>query len=172
VLAFRHAGWTPAAEDLALPGGGLVQQAPPARPSMAPLEQRSAGRLSCRVWSPGANFAPVVTRAERGNIHLPIRVRKHGASLWLQRRPRGLRALTDRLLTAYAHPANPPNVQEKERPEADPRIGIHPDCRDSPGAISDLRVTSGNSTHRWRAQRWRLFWCSSAAAALLQASME
>ena len=49
-------------------------------------------------------------------------MRKHGASLWLQRRPRGLLALTDRLLTAYAHPANPPNEQEKERPEADPRI--------------------------------------------------
>ena len=40
-------------------------------------------------------------------------LRKHGTSLWLQRRPRGLLALTDRLLTAYAHPANPPNVQER-----------------------------------------------------------
>ena len=42
-------------------------------------------------------------------------LRKHGASLWLQRRPRGLLALTDRLLTAYAHPANPPNERERER---------------------------------------------------------
>eukprot|EP01046_Picozoa_sp_COSAG06_P013201 COSAG06_NODE_795_length_12228_cov_51.650507_1_plen_66_part_10 len=58
-------------------------------------------------------------------VRVSYLVRKHGASLWLQRRPRGLLALTDRLLTAYAHPANPPNVQEKERPEADPRIGIH-----------------------------------------------
>ena len=75
-------------------------------------------------------------------------LRKHGASLWLQRRPRGLLALTDRLLTAYAHPANPPNERKKERPEADPRIGIH-ECRGSPGAAQahdNIKYARGNPT--------------------------
>eukprot|EP01046_Picozoa_sp_COSAG06_P052146 COSAG06_NODE_8687_length_2096_cov_46.839760_1_plen_170_part_10 len=78
--------------------------------ALAPPARASQGALMSRK------------RATQPSAH---NLRKHGTSLWLQRRPRGLLAPTDRLLTAYAHPANPPNVQEKERPEADPRIGIH-----------------------------------------------
>ena len=85
------------------------------------------------IAAPGAWRQRVGGVAAAGAGVAATGVRKHGASLWLQRRPRGLLALTDRLLTAYAHPANPPNEQEKERPEADPRIGIHPECRGSPG---------------------------------------
>ena len=76
---------SPRGGELAAERGGSwgLALAPPARASQGALMSRK--------------------RATQPSAH---NLRKHGASLWLQRRPRGLLALTDRLLTAYAHPAN------------------------------------------------------------------
>ena len=59
--------------------------------ALAPPARASQGALMSRKWA---------TQPSAHNL------RKHGASLWLQRRPHGSLALTDRLLTAYAHPTN------------------------------------------------------------------
>ena len=91
--------------SLGLPCGGKLPAERGGSRTLAPRPpvRASQGALMSRKWAtqPGAH-----------------NLRKHDASLWSQQRPRGSLALTDRLLTAYAHPTNTNKPTEKGETES------------------------------------------------------